>query len=71
VAIASSLGLGHVKVPIVRHSISASTATRIHGVAGVARAIMEEIVGDRLDPMVTALALARVVAKRRKGGAER
>jgi two-component system, oxyanion-binding sensor len=33
-------------------------------------AIMEEIEGDRLDPMATALALSRVVAKRRKSGAE-
>jgi NitT/TauT family transport system ATP-binding protein len=31
---------------------------------------MEEIEGDRLDPMATALALSRVVAKRRKSGAE-
>jgi len=33
-------------------------------------ALMEEIDGDRFDPMVTAKALARLVAKRRKAGAE-
>jgi NitT/TauT family transport system ATP-binding protein len=33
-------------------------------------AIMGEIDGDRFDPMATALALARVVAARRKSGAE-
>jgi NitT/TauT family transport system ATP-binding protein len=33
-------------------------------------AIMAEIDGDRFDPMATALALARVVAARRKSGAE-
>jgi two-component system, oxyanion-binding sensor len=32
--------------------------------------IMAQIDGDRFDPMVTALALSRVVAKRRKDGAE-
>ena len=70
VAIASSLGLGHVKVPIVApfnlglngNAITVSPA--LHG------AIMAEISGDRFDPMATALALARVVANRRKSGAE-
>jgi NitT/TauT family transport system ATP-binding protein len=70
VAIASSLGLGHVKVPIVApfnlglngNAITVSPA--LHG------AIMSEITGDPLDPMATALALARVVAARRKRGAE-
>ena len=70
VAIASSLGLGHVKVPIVApfnlglngNAITVSPA--LHG------AILGEIDGDRLDPMATALALARVVAARRKSGAE-
>jgi NitT/TauT family transport system ATP-binding protein len=33
-------------------------------------AISAEVDGDRFDPMATALALARVVAKRRKSGAE-
>lgn len=70
VAIASSLGLGHVKVAIMApfnlgingNAITVSPA--LHG------AIMSEIEGDPLDPMATALALSRVVAARRKSGAE-
>jgi two-component system, oxyanion-binding sensor len=70
VAIASSLGLGHVKLPIAApfnlglngNAITVSPA--LHG------AIMAEIDGDRFDPMATALALARVVARRRQMGAE-
>jgi NitT/TauT family transport system ATP-binding protein len=70
VAIASSLGLGHVKVPIVAPFNLGLNGNAITVSPALHAAIMEEIVGDRLDPMVTALALARVVAKRRKGGAE-
>ena len=70
VAIASSLGLGHVKVPIVAPFNLALNGNAITVSPALHAAIMEEIVGDRLDPMVTALALARGVAKRRKGGAE-
>jgi len=70
VAIASSLGLGHVKVPIVApfnlglngNAITVSPALHV--------AIMAELSGDPFDPMATALALARVVAARRKSGAE-
>jgi NitT/TauT family transport system ATP-binding protein len=70
VAIASSLGLGHVKVPIVApfnlgingNAITVSPALHV--------ALMEEIEGDRFDPLVTAKALAKVVARRRKAGAE-
>jgi ABC-type nitrate/sulfonate/bicarbonate transport system substrate-binding protein len=70
VAIASNLGLGHIKVPIVApfnlglngNAITVSPA--LHG------AIMAEIDGDRFDPMATANALARVVAARKKRGAE-
>jgi ABC-type nitrate/sulfonate/bicarbonate transport system substrate-binding protein len=70
VAIASSLGLGHVKVPISApfnlgingNAITVSPALHV--------AIMAEIDGDRFDPMATALALSRVVAARRKSGAE-
>ncbi|MEA2942149.1 MAG: two-component system, oxyanion-binding sensor [Bradyrhizobium sp.] len=70
VAIASSLGLGHVKVPIVTpfnlglngNAITVSPALHV--------AILSEISGDPLDPMATALALSRVVAARRKSGGE-
>src|SRR5712675_3512556 len=70
VAIASSLGLGHVKVPITAPFNLALNGNAITVSPALHAAIMEEIEGKALDPMVTALALARVVAKRRKGGAE-
>ena len=70
VAIASSLGLGHVKVPIVGPVQSRPQRQRDHGVAGAACGDHGEIDGDRFDPMATALALSRVVAARRKSGAE-
>jgi two-component system, oxyanion-binding sensor len=70
VAIASSLGLGHVKVPIVAPFNLGLNGNAITVSPALHAAIMEEIDGDRFDPMVTALALARVVAKRRKSGAE-
>lgn len=70
VAIASSLGLGHVKVPIVApfnlgingNAITVSPA--LHG------AIMSELDGDPTDPMATAQALKRVVIGRARAGAD-
>jgi len=70
VAIASSLGLGHVKVPIVApfnlgingNAITVSPA--LHG------AIMSELDGDPTDPMATARALKRVVVGRARAGAD-
>src|SRR6201985_2069368 len=70
VAIASSLGIGHVKMPIVApfnlglngNAITVSPALHV--------AIMAEIAGAQFDPMATALALSRVVTARRKSGAE-
>jgi ABC-type nitrate/sulfonate/bicarbonate transport system substrate-binding protein len=70
VAIASSLGLGHVKVPIVAPFNLGLNGNAITVSPPLHAAIMAEIDGDRFDPMVTALALSRVVAKRRKSGAE-
>ena len=70
VAIASSLGLGHVKVPIVAPFNLGLNGNAITVSPALHAALMEEIDGDRFDPMATALALARVVAKRRKSGAE-
>ncbi len=70
VAIASSLGLGHVKVPIVAPFNLGLNGNAITVSPALYAALMEEIEGDRLDPMATALALARVVAKRRRSGAE-
>jgi ABC-type nitrate/sulfonate/bicarbonate transport system substrate-binding protein len=70
VAIASSLGLGHVKVPIVAPFNLGLNGNAITVSPALHAAIMAEIDGDAFDPMATALALARVVAARRKGGAE-
>jgi ABC-type nitrate/sulfonate/bicarbonate transport system substrate-binding protein len=70
VAIASSLGLGHVKVPIVAPFNLGLNGNAITVSPALHAAIMREIDGDRFDPMVTALALSRVVAARRKAGAE-
>ena len=70
VAIASSLGLGHVKVPIAAPFNLGINGNAITVSPALHAAIMAEIDGDRFDPMATATALARVVAKRRKSGAE-
>jgi two-component system, oxyanion-binding sensor len=70
VAIASSLGLGHVKVPIVAPFNLGLNGNAITVSPALHAAIMGEIEGDATDPMATALALARVVASRRKSGAE-
>jgi len=70
VAIASSLGLGHVKVPIAAPFNLGLNGNAITVSPALHAAIMAEIDGDRFDPMATALALARVVAARRKRGAE-
>jgi two-component system, oxyanion-binding sensor len=70
VAIASGLGLGHVKVPIIAPFNLGLNGNAITVSPALHAAIMNEIDGDGADPMVTALALARVVAIRRKSGAE-
>jgi ABC-type nitrate/sulfonate/bicarbonate transport system substrate-binding protein len=69
VAIASSLGLGHVKVPITASFNLGINGNAITVSPALRTAIMAEIEGDAFDPMATATALARVVAKRRKSGA--
>jgi two-component system, oxyanion-binding sensor len=70
VAIASSLGLGHVKVPIVAPFNLGLNGNAITVSPALHAAIMGEVDGHPLDPMATALALARVVAARRKRAAE-
>jgi NitT/TauT family transport system ATP-binding protein len=70
VAIASSLGLGHVKVPIAAPFNLGVNGNAITVSPTLHAALMEEIDGDRFDPMATAQALSRVVAGRRKTGAE-
>jgi len=70
VAIASSLGIGHVKVPIVAPFNLGINGNAITVSPALHAAMMAELDGDRFDPMATARALARVVASRRKRGAE-
>jgi NitT/TauT family transport system ATP-binding protein len=70
VAIASSLGLGHVKVPILAPFNLGLNGNAITVSPALHAAIMDELSGDRFDPMATALALARVVSARRQRGAE-
>ncbi|CAN7755290.1 CmpA/NrtA family ABC transporter substrate-binding protein [Bradyrhizobium sp. LjRoot220] len=70
VAIASSLGLGHVKLPIVAPFNLGLNGNAITISPVLHAAIMGEIDGDPRDPLVTAMALSRVVAARRKAGAE-
>jgi NitT/TauT family transport system ATP-binding protein len=70
VAIASSLGLGHVKLPIVAPFNLGLNGNAITVSPALHAAIMGEVDGDPRNPLVTALALARVVAARRKSGLE-
>ena len=70
VAIASTLGLSQVKVPIVAPFNLGLNGNAITVSPALYAAIMGEADGDPADPMVTAKALARVVAARRKAGGE-
>jgi ABC-type nitrate/sulfonate/bicarbonate transport system substrate-binding protein len=70
VAIASSLGIGHVKVPIAAPFNLGLNGNAITVSPALHAAIMAEIDGDPFDPMATALALSRVVATRRKSRAD-
>ena len=70
VAVASSLGLGHVKVPIVAPFNLGLNGNAITVSPALYAAIMSEIEGDATNPMATALALSRVVVNRRASGAE-
>jgi len=67
VAIASSLGLGHIKVPIVAPFCLGVNGNAITVSPGLYAAITALADGDPLDPAVTARALARVVARRHRG----
>jgi len=68
VAIASSLGLGHVKVPIVTAFGLGLNGNAITVSPALHAAIAAEAEGDLADPKVTASALARVVARRKSKG---
>lgn len=70
VAIASSLGLGHVKVPIVAPCSLGVNGNAISVSPALHAAIVAAADGDVSDPMVSARALARVVADRKASGDE-
>lgn len=70
VAIASTLGLSQVKVPIVASFNLGLNGNAITVSPALHAAIMSEVDGDPAHPMVTAKALARVVAALRKSGGE-
>jgi NitT/TauT family transport system ATP-binding protein len=68
VAIASSLGLGHVRVPILAPFNLGLNGNAITVTNALHAAIRGEADGDIADPRVSALALGRVVAARRRKG---
>ena len=70
VAIASSLGLGHVKVPIVAAFGLGLNGNAITVSPELHAALKGAAEGDIADPMVSARALARVVAERKASGQE-
>jgi len=68
VAIASSLGLGHIKVPIIAPFALGVNGNAITVSPALNAAIVQAAQGDILDPMVSSHALARVVAERKANG---
>jgi two-component system, oxyanion-binding sensor len=70
VAIASSLGIGHVKVPIIAPLALGVNGNAITVSPALHAALAAAAEGDIADPLVSARALARVVAQRKRTGAE-
>jgi two-component system, oxyanion-binding sensor len=70
VAIASSLGLGHVKVPIIAPFGLGVNGNAITVTSALYAAIAAAAEGNVLDPMVSARALKRVVEARKAKGEE-
>ncbi|MEZ0305108.1 MAG: CmpA/NrtA family ABC transporter substrate-binding protein [Hyphomicrobiaceae bacterium] len=70
IAIASSLGIGHVKVPIIAPFGLGVNGNAITVSPALYAAIKAEADGDILDPMVSARALKRVVERRKAKGEE-
>lgn len=70
VAIASSLGIGHVRVPIVAPFNLGLNGNAITVAPDLLAAMSDVADGDMGDPLVTGRALARVVALRRARGEE-
>jgi two-component system, oxyanion-binding sensor len=67
-AIASSLGIGHVKVPIIAPLALGVNGNAITVSPTLHAALAAAAEGDIADPMVSARALARVIAQRRRKG---
>jgi NitT/TauT family transport system ATP-binding protein len=70
VAIASSLGLGHVKVPVVAPVALGINGNAITVSPALHQALTQEAGGAISDPLKSAQSLARVVAKRKARGEE-
>ena len=70
VAIASSLGLGHVKVPIIAPFALGVNGNAITVSPSLHAALTAAADGSMVDPLVSARALARVAAQRRGQGEE-
>ena len=70
VAIASSLGLGHVKVPIIAPLALGVNGNAITVSPGLHAALAAAADGDIAAPLVSARALARVAAERKRKGEE-
>jgi NitT/TauT family transport system ATP-binding protein len=68
VAIASSLGIGHIKVPIITACNLGINGNAITISPALHSALMAQLEGDATNPMATAQALARVVAARKRAG---
>jgi ABC-type nitrate/sulfonate/bicarbonate transport system substrate-binding protein len=70
IAIASSLGIGHVKVPIVAPFNLGLNGNAITVSPALYAQMADAADGDLANPLVSAKALARIVANRRKAGQE-
>ena len=70
IAIASSLGLGHVKVPIIAPFALGVNGNAITVSPALYASIAASADGNIVDPMVSARALAKVVANRKSKGQE-
>ncbi len=71
IAIASSLGLGHIKVPIVAPCCLGGNGNASTVSPALSAAIAAAADGNITEPMVSARALARVVAQRKPRGGVR
>jgi two-component system, oxyanion-binding sensor len=68
-AIASSLGIGHIKLPLLVPFVLGANGNAITVSPALYSALALAADGDLIDPKISARALARVVAERRKRGA--